>query len=350
MLELVLTVSAVILISAFCSLSEAALYSVPRSHIESLVQSKSRRGKILKDLRGNVEQPIAALLSLNTIANTGGAAVAGALADQALGTRWVGLFSVLFTLAILLFSEIIPKTAGVVYSRSAALRLARPLKLLVFLFRPLVWLSGTLTHAMSAGKQIDEISEEEILTMARLGHQDGVIDQDEAMVIKNILALADKTVREVLTPRTVLFALSGGLAVRDAYKEPQLLTHSRIPIFFRNLDDIGGIVHRRDVLTAVAADRFEVTLESLMKPVRFVPAKMKLNRALKLFLARGEHMSVALDEFGGTAGVVTLEDVLEEILGHEIVDEFDEVADLRKLAQRRREEALDPEHRERPPD
>jgi CBS domain containing-hemolysin-like protein len=349
MLELVLTVSAVILISGFCSLSEAALYSVSRSHIESLVQARSRRGRILKELRGNVEQPIAALLSLNTIANTGGAAVAGALADQVLGTRWVGLFSALFTLAILLFSEIIPKTAGVVYSRNAALRLARPLKLLVFLLRPLVWLSGWVTRSVSAGRKIDEISEEEILTMARLGHQEGVIDQDEAMVIRNILALENKTVREVLTPRTVLFALSGEQSVREAHKDPRLLTHSRIPVFFRNLDDIGGLVHRRDVLAAVAADRFEMTLESLMKPVQFVPAKMKLDRALKLFLARGEHMFVALDEFGGTAGVVTLEDVLEEILGHEIVDEFDEVPDLRELAQRRREEALDPDERKRRP-
>jgi CBS domain containing-hemolysin-like protein len=347
MLELILATAAVMLVSALCSLSEAVLYSVPQSHVEALAESKSRRGLVLKGLKRNVERPIAALLSLNTIANTGGAALVGALADRVLGTRWLGLFSVGFTLAILVFSEILPKTAGVIYSRSLAASIARPLHWLVFLFRPLVWLAGSATHFVARGREAEGISEEDILTLTRMGHQAGSIDEGEAAVIHNILALEEKTVREVLTPRTVLFALSGDTTVKEVYEEPQIFTHSRIPVYFKNIDDIGGIVHRRQILSAVAADRFDATIESLMKPAHFVPARMKLKRALELFLARGVHLFVALDDFGGTAGVVTLEDVLEEILGKEIVDEFDEVADLRELAQKRREEALDAEARRR---
>jgi CBS domain containing-hemolysin-like protein len=349
MLELILATAAVIVVSGLCSLSEAVLYSVPQSHVEALAEGKTRRALVLKGLKGRVERPIAALLSLNTIANTGGAAIAGALADRMLGTRWLGLFSICFTLAILVLSEIIPKTAGVVYCRPLALRVARPLQWLVLIFRPLVWLASSVTHFVARGRQAEGISEEEILSLTRLGHQAGTIDEDEAAVIHNILALEEKTVREVLTPRTVLFALSGEMTVAEAYKEHQVLTHSRIPVYFKNIDDIGGIVHRRHILSAVAADRFDATIESLMKPVHFVPARMKLKRALELFLARGQHLFVALDDFGGTAGVVTLEDVLEEILGKEIVDEFDEVADLRELALKRREEALDAEARKRRP-
>jgi CBS domain containing-hemolysin-like protein len=320
MVELILAVSGVIVVSGLCSLSEAVLYSVPQSHIESLAQAKSKRGLVLKELKRHVERPIAALLSLNTVANTGGAALAGALADRVLGTKWLGLFSIAFTLTILVVSEIIPKTAGVIYSRPLSVRIARPLRALVWLFRPLVWMASSLTRTVAGGRKPEGISDEEILTLTRLGHQEGTIDKDEAAVIHNILALEEKSVREVLTPRTVLFALSGETTVGTAYKEPQVLTHSRIPVYFKNLDDIGGIVHRRDIL-----------------------------RAVQLFLERGVHLFVALDEFGGTSGVVTLEDVLEAILGKEIVDEFDEVADLRELAQKRREEALDAEARRRRP-
>ena len=345
MFELVLTVTVVVVVSGLCSLSEAVLYSVPISHIETLADSGTRPGRVLKELRKNIDRPIAALLSLNTIANTAGAAIAGALADHVLGTKWIGLFSAIFTLAILIFSEIIPKTAGVMYSRSLAGPMARPLMWLVRLLSPLVWISGRVTRTFGAGSRTSEVSEEEITMMTRLGLRDGVIDEDEAKVIHNILDLENKTVRDVLTPRTVLFALSADQSVGDVRREKRILTHSRIPIFYKGPDDIGGVLHRRDLLTAVAEDRFDVKLEELMLPAHFVPAKMPLNRTLNLFLNRGEHLFIALDEFGGTAGVISLEDILEEILGKEIVDEFDEVADLRELAEKRRQQALDSDTR-----
>ncbi|MCK4856799.1 MAG: HlyC/CorC family transporter [candidate division Zixibacteria bacterium] len=341
MLELVLTVSLVVFVSALCSLCEAALYSVPFSHIESLAESGKSAGRILRRLRRNIDRPITAILSLNTIANTAGAAVAGAIAAKVFGSNWLGLFSGLFTLTILLVSEVIPKTVGVVYCRPVATAVARPLQVLVWLLQPLVWLCGLATRIVARRQeQQEQVSEEELLVMARLGMRKGVIDEDEALVIQNILSLGSRLVREVMTPRTVLFTLSGDLSVEEARQSANFLVHSRVPVFFKNKEDIGGIVHRHHIMTAIAEKKLDVKLESLMKPVHFVLDRTRLDRVLKMFLERGEHMFVAIDEYGGLAGVVTLEDVLEEILGKEIVDEFDQVADLRKLAQQRRRQVL----------
>lgn len=339
MFELVFTVIVVLLLSAFCNLSEAVLYSVPMSQVERLALSGSASGKALERLRRRMDRPIAALLSLNTIANTAGAAVAGALAERLLGSRWIGLFTAGLTLAMMTFSEIVPKTAGVQYSRPLSRILARPIEWLVRIMYPLVWLSSSVTRHFRSGEAA--ISDDEIVVMTRLGLRQGVIDEDEAKVIHNILDLEKRTVRDTLTPRTSIFALPASVTVGDVRRDERVLTHSRIPVYFKGLDDIGGVVHRRDVLKAMADDYFEVTIGELMRPVHFVRSKLPLNRTLNLFLSRGEHLFIALDDFGGTAGVITLEDVLEEILGKEIIDEFDEeAADLRALAEKRRQETM----------
>lgn len=340
MFELVFTVSSVIVFSSVCSLAEAALYSVPMSHVESLAQAGSPSGKALQRLRRNMGRPIAALLSLNTIANTAGATLAGALADRALGSRWIGLFSALLTLGILFLAEIMPKTAGVHYSRVVAPVVARPVEWLVRLLWPLVWTSGWVTRHLRSDAEA-MVSDDEIAVMTRLGLRQGAIDEDKAKVIHNILELEKRTVRDALTPRTALFALPTTTTVGDIRRDERVLTHSRIPVFFKGIDDIVGVVYHRDVMKAMAEDQFDATIGSLMRPVHFVRSKLPLNRALNLFLSRGEHLFLALDDFGGTAGVITLEDVLEEILGKEIVDEFDdEAADLRALAEKRRHEAM----------
>lgn len=341
MLELILTVCLVILISACCSLAEAVLYSVPISHIESLAEQGRKSAKILSRLRQQVERPITAILSLNTIANTAGAALAGVFAAKAFGSAWVGLFSAVFTLAILLFAEVIPKTAGVVYSRNLATIIARPLAGLVWLLTPLIALCGFATRAVAGWGKPESFSEAELLVMTRMGLRRGVIDKDEALVIQNILSLENKIARDVMTPRTVVFSLSSGLAVGEARNQPEISTHSRIPVFFGNVEEIGGIIYRRDIMGAYAEGRRNDTLESLTRPVYYIQEKTRLNRVLKLFLERREHMFIVIDEYGGLAGVITLEDVLEEILGQEIVDETDEVVDLRALAQERRRQVIE---------
>ncbi len=340
MLALTITVATVITISALCSLFEAVLYSVPTSHIEALAEEDRASGRLLKQLRSNVDQPITAILSLNTISNTAGAALAGALAKDALSQSRFVAFSIFFTLAILFFSEILPKTAGVVYSRQLSTMVARPLRTMVWLLMPLLRLSRLATRAIAGRREPDQISGEEIAVMARLGTRTGVIHADHGAVIENILSLESKIVSEVMTPRTVLFTLAAERKVEEVYRQDGVLTYSRIPVYAESNENVVGIAHGRDILASVARDQLDMTLEELINPVHFVLEKTNLNRVLALFLERGEQLFVALDEFGGLAGVVTLEDVMEEILGKEIVDEFDQVTDLRELARIRRQQVL----------
>lgn len=336
MLELLVVVGLVIGTSAACSLFEAVLYSVPASRIEALDRAKRPSGRILKQMRHKVDRPIAAVLSLNTIANTGGGALAGALAAGVLGTARIWVFSVAFTLAILLFSEVLPKTVGVVYSRTLAPFVARPLAWLVAVFRPLIALTQLATRVIRSEFQEQRISDDELLTMVRLGLRSGDFQPHEARVIQNVLALERRTVSEVMTPRPVVFTLGASVTVRAAAAMPELGEHSRIPVYAQDPEELVGVVHKVDVLKAVAEDRFETTLETMMRPISLVVAAAPLDRVLRTFLARRRHMLAVIDEFGGFAGIVTLEDVLEELIGREIVDEFDQITDLRAFARRRR--------------
>ncbi len=341
MVELAFAVGIVVFTSAMCSLFEAVLYSVSFSHIEALAQT-GQSGQILRRLRKNVDRPITAILTLNTVSNTGGAAFAGAIAARELRDHpyLLWLFPVFFTLVILFISEVLPKTAGVVYGRSIAALIAVPLQLLVWIFAPVIWLTRLVTGLLGRGHSAHQISEDEIVMMARLGMRSGDIEADRGLVIQNILSLGSKTAHDVMTPRTVVFALESGKTVEEARTKREFLSYSRVPIYDKDLDDVVGVVHRRDVLSAMADDRHNVTLEKLMKPVHFVLESITLDRLLRMFLEGKQHMFVVLDEFGGLSGVVTLEDVLEEILGKEIVDEFDEVTDMRELAHQRRREAM----------
>lgn len=336
MLEVLVVVVLVLGASATCSLFEAVLYSVPASRIEALDRANLRSGRILKQMRQQVDRPIAAVLSLNTIANTGGGAIAGALAASAFGASRIWVFSVGFTLAILLFAEVLPKTIGVVYARPLAPFVARPLAWLVTLFAPLIALTQLATRLVRSGHQDNRISDEELLTMVGLGLRSGDFKPHEARVIRNVLSLERRIVSDVMTPRPVAFTLAADVTVRDAAANPELDKYSRVPVYARDPEELVGVVHKVDILKAVAHDRFETTLTALMRPINFVVAAAPLDQVLRTFLERRQHMLAVIDEFGGFAGIVTLEDVLEELIGGEIVDEFDQVTDLRAFARRRR--------------
>ncbi|MFT5368297.1 MAG: CBS domain containing-hemolysin-like protein [Candidatus Latescibacterota bacterium] len=346
MMELAIIVFAVVLTSAVCSLFEAILYSVPVGHIETLVQEGRASGLILQRLRKEVDRPIAAILSLNTIANTAGAAVAGAAALEVFGHAYVVYFSAVFTFLILMFSEVFPKTAGVVYSRQLSGFIARPLQLLVTVMSPLVWFTRKLTGLISKGNQENHMSEDELRMMIRLSGQTGTLAQEEVDAITNIISMKTTVVEDVMTPRIVIFSKSGQLTIGELREEAGTWTHGRIPIYDKNDEDIIGVVHRRQVLTAIGQDKFDTQLSELMHPVHFVPDDLPLDQLLRLFLARNQHMFVVLGEFGGVSGVVTLEDVLENMLGQEIVDEFDDVVDMRELAKQRRDELVKSRHRD----
>jgi CBS domain containing-hemolysin-like protein len=351
MVLLIGSVSVVLFISALCSLLEAVLYSVPVSHIESLSQSGKPSGQVLKKLRDSnyVDRPISAILSLNTIANTGGATLAGVAFVNVYGDGIQEVyFTIFITLTVLIFSEVIPKTVGVVFARPLSTWIALPLQWLTWGLAPLVYMCRGATRMLSRGKVDEGVSGEELTSMARLGRRSGTIDLNESRVIENILLLKAKKAREVMTPRTVVFSLSDKLTVAEANDQAGVWPHSRVPVFADDHEDIVGIVHRRDALQAIAENRGDTKLSDIMRPMHFVIETAALDRILQMFLERRQHLFAVIDEYGGLSGVLTLEDILEEILGREIVDEFDEVTDMRELARRRRQELM--RERRQPPD
>jgi CBS domain containing-hemolysin-like protein len=340
MLELIIAVSFAILLSAGCSLFEAVLYSVPMRQIETHVQAGKTNWKVFKGMRQQVEKPIAAILSLNTIANTAGAAFAGSAATAVFGHHWLVYFSAAFTLAILLLSEIIPKTAGVVYGKSLVPFVVYPLRGLVWFMGPVIWLSGLVTRLIAHGTPQHRITAGELRVMARSSLQTGGIKPYQERAIENILTLQDKTAKDVMTPRTVIFSLNGDLTLEEASKLSGRWEHSRVPVYDENVEDVVGILLTKDFFLALAEGRRNARLSELTGPVHFVVETAPLNNVLMEFLELRQHLFMVLDEYGGLAGLISLEDILEEILGREIVDESDQVTDKRELARQRRKKLL----------
>ncbi len=336
MVELITAVCCAIIISAGCSLFEAVLYSVPLRHIETMIQEGKRGGRIFKELRRDVEKPITAILSLNTIANTAGAAVAGAAATAVFGHQWLVYFSVCFTLAILIFSEVVPKTAGVVYGRSLVPFVAFPLQVLVRVMTPAVWLCSHITGLVARNKTQESVSSDELRTMARLSLQTGGIKQYQESVIDNILSLDTGTVKSVMTPRTVVFSLSEHITLEEACEQSSGWEHSRFPVYDKDIEDIVGVVLTKELFIALGEGKKSTPLTELMMPVHFVVETAKLSNVLMEFMESRQKLFVVIDEYGGISGIISLEDILEEILGREIIDESDQVADKRKLARERR--------------
>ena len=341
MTELLLAVGVAVFVSAGCSLFEAVLYSVPMRHIETMVEAGKSSAKIFKKMRLNVERPITAILSLNTIAHTAGAAVAGSAAASVFGLEWLGCFAVFFTLVILIFSEIIPKTAGVVYGKALIPFVAHTLKGLVFTMAPAIWLSGLLTRLISRNKTADSVTAEEIQVMARLSLRTGGIMPYQERIIERILTLQDKMVKDVMTPRTVIFSLSEHLTLEEASRKTVKWEHSRFPVYDEDMEDVVGIVLTKEFFMALSEDRHDTHLTELMLPVHFVAETASLNKVLMEFLESRKHLFVVLDEYGGLSGLISLEDILEEILGREIVDESDVVVDKRMLARMRRRQVTE---------
>jgi len=336
-LQLCLSVGFAIVISALCSVCEAALYSLPVSHIEITGQKHRKAGKILMALKKDIHKPITAILTLNTIANTAGAAIAGAAAAGVFGDKSMVWFSAAFTLSILLFSEILPKTLGVAYCRPLALWIAFPLHWMVKLLTPFVLLIQAITRLLPARGDGLLVSAEEIRSLARQSHKSGEISLQERRVITNILDLKEKNVRQIMTPATVTFMLSADLRVEEAMREQEMLSmHSRIPIYRKNSDDVIGIVLRKDILSKAARGEEKKILRDLMHPVHFVPETGRLTKILLEFFEQHMHLFVVVDEYGAVTGVVSLEDIIEEIVGREIVDESDQNSDMREVARRRR--------------
>ncbi len=335
---LIISVTLAITVSALCSVCEAVLYSISSSQVEMLKKNGHPAATHLQNLRADIDEPITAILTLNTIANTIGASVAGAAAAKLFGEGNLILFSASFTLAILLFSEILPKTVGVTFANVLAPLVSYPIRLMVFTLKPIIWLCRFLTKLLPQ-KEGETISSEELQTIALLSRESGDIEENEERVIRNILDLKGKIVRQAMTPRTVTFSLEEALTVQDTMQVSAASgSHSRIPVYHEDPDNITGIVMRKDILQAAAEDRKEIALATFKKPAHFVPETAPLNRVLLDFFDRQQHLFVVVDEYGTMTGIISMEDILEEIVGLEIIDETDKNQDMREYARNRLQE------------
>ena len=307
-------------ISFLCSILEAVFLSVTHAYATVLKNDGEWAGAWFEKAQKNVDEPIAAILTLNTIAHTMGATMGGAMAANVFGDAWVAAFSAGLTLAVLLLSEIVPKTLGATYWKQLAKPTAYTLNAMVIGMKPVLiplgWVSGLITPSGAR----PTISRAEIEVLAEIGRKEGTLDEDEFSVVTNVMSLDEVSVGEVMTPRTDMIGIRAEATVEEAQTTMLDTGHLRLPVFRGNLDTILGIVLGRDVWRAHRNG--EVSLSAVIRPVSFAPASKPVEDLLPEMRAQLTKMVIVVDEFGGTAGLVTLEDLIEEIIG-EIQDEHE---------------------------
>lgn len=327
-----------IAMSALCSMLEATLLSTPLSYITGLEEQGRKGAERLKKLKQNSDRPISAILCLNTIANTVGASIVGSLVYEVYGDAIVGIFSTIFTLAILIFSEIIPKTIGTSYWRSLAIPAARIINFMIIITFPLVWVLERMQRLISSHSDQVSVSREDISAMVSVATEEEEIEKEEKKMIQNILKLDEVTAHEIMTPSVVVEMVPGNMTIREFYDSEN--THSRILVYDEDNDEyITGYVLRQEVLEKMAEDKFSATLNDILRPVLRFSEEDSVSDIWEILLEKKEHISVILDEYGSLRGIVTMEDVIETMLGHEIVDEKDEVVDMQEYAKEQWEKA-----------
>lgn len=334
-------------VSFMCSLLEAGLLSLPRSYVATLKAEGSKTGRRLEIIKGKLDRALAAILTLNTIANTFGAAGVGAQVQIMYGSAPTTIAMAILTLLILVCSEIIPKSIGASYARPIAPFTALAITLLMVVLWPILVPLNRLSRWVGAGDPAP-VSREEIASMADLGLTDGALGREELRVIRNLLGMTQVPVKEVMTPRPVVFALPQDMTVQEVVGVHGRLRFSRIPVYDGDLDHVVGKVTRHAILHAHAEGETDRKLNALMKDMPVVPDAARLDQVMDRFIREQRHAMLVVDEFGGTSGLITLEDCIETLLGVEIVDETDSTADMRELARRlmeRRQEAKAEEER-----
>lgn len=335
MLLLILLLAGTLGFSFLCSILEAVILSVTPSYVVAVAKRRPRTGHLLARYKRDAERPLAAILALNTIANTAGATGVGAQALALFGSASVGLVSALLTLLVLFLSEIIPKTIGATHWRVLAPPATRVTQWLIYVMFPFVWAGGMLRRVVQRGHRPTRVSKDELHAIADLGRQEGVVQDSESRVLRNVIRFGSLRVREIMTPRTVVVAFAEQTTVQEVLGDRLGLRFSRIPIYADNIDAVTGYVLKSDLLLSAAEGRSARQLAELKRSIGLVPDTQPLRDLFTRFLDQREHIAVLVDQYGGMAGIVTMEDVVESLLGSEIVDESDVEIDMQKLARRR---------------
>lgn len=280
-------------------------------------------------------RPIAAILSLNTIANTFGAAGVGSQAAIVFGSQWFGVVSAVMTLMVLIFSEIIPKTIGTRYWKRLMGFAAGTIHLLIVIMFPFVWLVQMVTSLFASHDDESAVSREEVAAMADVGEDEGVIDEGENKIIQNVIKLNNIKAYDVMTPRVVAAIAPESMTLRDFYKEETFGHFSRIPVYADAPEFITGYILRREALELLADDKFDQTLGSIRRDIPYFNEEMSISDIWEQLLKHREQIALIIDEYGAFVGILTLEDVIETILGLEIIDENDEATDMQQYARDR---------------
>jgi Hemolysins and related proteins containing CBS domains len=327
-------------VSFVCSIMEAVLLSTPLSYVSMLEVQGSSCAKLFKKYKQNNARPIAAILTLNTIANTIGAAGVGKEATAYFGEQYFGYISVIVTVLILICSEIIPKNIGSNYWKGLIPFTAKTLRVLIIILYPFVILSEWITKLIKPKTPGNIISREEVSSMANLGEKEGSIERTENKVIQNLIKLDSVKAADIMTPRVVAAIASERMTLKEFYKKKSFLHHSRIPVYSDSPEYITGYVLRGQVLELLADDKFDITLGEIKRDVACFNEDVSVNTVWESMLELKEQIALIIDEYGSFQGIVSLEDIIETIFGLEITDEKDEVADMQKLAKQRWEERL----------
>ena len=322
-------------ISFLCSLLESTLLSTPLSYVTMREDEGYRPAKAFKKFKTDSSRPIAAILSLNTIANTLGAAGVGAQATLVFGSKWFGLVSVMTTILILVFSEIIPKTIGTNYWKSLMGVVTPILKVLVTIMFPIVIVVEFLTRLITPKESDTSVSREEVSAMANVAEEGGDLEEDENTIIQNLINMDEVTAEDAMTPRVVCAIASENMTVKNFYKDKSFRHHSRIPVYADNDEYITGYILRMDALQLMAEDKYDVPLSTIRRDIASFQDTTPLDRIWDEMLGKDEQIAVVIDEYGSFQGILTLEDVIETLLGSEIVDEKDTVRDMQQLARDR---------------
>lgn len=332
-LLLLLYVFLALFFSFLCSIAEATLLSITPSYVAGLNETNPKKADQLRRLKeDNIDQSLAAILTVNTIAHTVGAIGAGAKAISVFGQVWFGVFSAIMTLLILFVSEIIPKTLGAVYWRQLAGLTGIYVNFLIKIMYPLILISEKLTKLISGDKKAQQFSRDEFVAMAGIGKEEGMLNDRESKIIRNLFLFKSFDASTVMTPRIVVAALQKDLTVDEALSTPTSSNFSRLPIYDHDLDSVIGFVLREDLLVAKNHGQGERPIHEFRREIVTVMAKTPLSRLMEILLEQRQHIALVVGEYGDTKGVVTLEDVVETLLGIEILDEGDKVEDMQKLA------------------
>lgn len=324
-----------LVVSFLCSVMESVLLSTPVSFLNVKAKGGDKRAGVFLKFKNDVDRPLSAILSLNTVAHTIGAAGVGAEASKIFGEVYFGIVSAVLTLLILIFSEIIPKTIGARYWRNLAMSSGIIMRGMVFLTYPLVVLTGYISKLFSPKNKSKSVSREELSAMADIGTKEGTLGENENKILQNLIRLKTITVNEIMTPRVVVCIADENMSLKDFVAQKEFLYYSRIPVYAEKADDITGYIVRQSGFEYLAEGKTDLKLKDIKRPIMIVPKFQTLLKTWETLLENKEQIAVVVDEYGGMDGLVSMEDIVETLLGLEIVDEKDKVVDMQQFARER---------------